>query len=200
VVKLYIVRHGKDEDGYLGGWSQRGLTSEGMEQADKLSCYLKRMQKDFQIQHIVSSDLTRAAMTAELIAQELSLPIEMDKRFREMNNGDLAGLPIEEAKVKYPGLYFSTLEMDEPYPNGESPKQFYERIQRHFAASIETFKKDTTLLITHGGVINIIWHWVKGLSWSNKSTSCKAGNCSLFVLNLESMTFEVENQVDFLED
>lgn len=26
---IYLVRHGQDEEGYRGGWSQRGLIDEG---------------------------------------------------------------------------------------------------------------------------------------------------------------------------
>lgn len=199
-MKLVIVRHGKDEEGYLGGWSQRGLVSEGMEQAKKLAKYLKEHDEEYGIKRIVCSDLLRAKMTAEIIARELSLPLEMDQQFREMNNGDLAGLPIELAKEKYPGLYFLALGMDEKYPNGESPREFYQRIKEHFEDSLNEFKNETTLLVTHGGVINIIWHLVRNLPWSNKSPACKAENCSVFVLNLEKMKFIQENVTEFLED
>lgn len=33
---IYFVRHGQDEEGYRGGWSQRGLIDEGIRQAEKL--------------------------------------------------------------------------------------------------------------------------------------------------------------------
>ncbi len=199
-MKLYIARHGQDEEGYLGGWSQRGLVSEGVIQANKLALHLKQNQSEYSIQRIVCSDLPRAVMTAEIVAQELSLQVEKDSNFREMNNGDLAGISIQEAKKKYPGLYFSALDMTEAYPGGESPKAFYERVKTHFEESINALKQKTTLLITHGGVINILWHYIVAQPWSNKTTACKAENCSLFVLDLESMTFDTMNQTDFLED
>ncbi|GIP31977.1 phosphoglycerate mutase family protein [Paenibacillus sp. J2TS4] len=37
---IYLVRHGKDEDGYRGGWSDRGLIDEGIRQSEKLAQYL----------------------------------------------------------------------------------------------------------------------------------------------------------------
>ena len=49
------------------------------------------------------------------------MSIEFNPEFREVNNGDLKNLTIEEFKSNYPGLYFSSLKMDEKYPNGESP-------------------------------------------------------------------------------
>ncbi|WP_302476272.1 hypothetical protein [Paenibacillus sp. DCT19] len=33
ILKIHLVRHGADEDGYRGGWSQRGLVEEGIIQA-----------------------------------------------------------------------------------------------------------------------------------------------------------------------
>ena len=35
----------------------------------------------------------------------------------------------EKAKAEYPGLYWSALNWEQPYPNGESPRQFYERVK-----------------------------------------------------------------------
>ncbi|MNY56617.1 hypothetical protein D3C86_1927170 [compost metagenome] len=28
-MSIYLVRHGRDDEGYRGGWSQRGLNTEG---------------------------------------------------------------------------------------------------------------------------------------------------------------------------
>lgn len=36
---IYLVRHGKDDEGYRGGWSQRGLNTQGYRQAEKLGCF-----------------------------------------------------------------------------------------------------------------------------------------------------------------
>lgn len=29
-MRIYLVRHGMDNEGYRGGWSQRGLVAEGI--------------------------------------------------------------------------------------------------------------------------------------------------------------------------
>lgn len=54
-------------------------------------------------------------------------------------------------------------------------------------------------VVTHGGVINIIYHIVRKIEWSNKGRSFKVSNCSIQVLNTDIKEFEVENKVDFLE-
>ncbi len=70
----------------------------------------------------------------------MDLPVQEEFQLREMNNGDLAGMLNDEALERYPGLFFSSLKMNEPYPNGESPNDFFMRIKKWFdeftAASI----------------------------------------------------------------
>lgn len=89
--------------------------------------------------------------------------------------------------------------MDEKYPNGESPIEFYKRIEKWFYEIIEEKKQDDNILIvTHSGVINIIYHIINRIEWSNKSKAYKAANCSIHILNVNTMQFEVENNTEFL--
>ena len=57
------------------------------------------------------------------------MPVKFCEEWREFNNGILAGMLNTEALQKYLGLYFNTIQMDEQYPNGESPLEFYCRIK-----------------------------------------------------------------------
>lgn len=134
-MKLFFVRHGKDDEGYRGGWSGLGLVPDGVEQARQLGLYLKEKKEEYGIKIVVSSDLVRAKETAEILAEALELPLIYETGLREADNGELAGMSNEEALEKYPGLFWSTLEPEECYPGGESPKQFYTRIKDRF----ETF-------------------------------------------------------------
>ncbi len=90
--------------------------------------------------------------------------------------------------------------MDERYPGGESPREFFLRIREWFteACAEWTGKEGGILIVTHGGVINVIYHLVKGLEWSNQNRSFPAGNGSVHILDLETMAFEAENRTDFL--
>lgn len=199
-MKVILVRHGKDDDRYRGGWSGLDLTLEGMKQAEKLARYLKENQDKYCISQIISSDLRRAVTTADYIGSELGLPVQLCEKLREMNNGDLAGMSNEEALKKYPGLFFSSLKMDEPYPNGESPTDFFRRIKKWFGEFCAACQSDceNKLIVTHGGVINIIYHLVNEIEWSNKGCSYKASNCGIHILNMDKMKFETENRTDFL--
>lgn len=180
---IYLVRHGKDEEGFRGGWSQRGLIEEGFQQSQKLGEYLYENNQKFKIKRIISSGLRRAFGTAESIANSLQLPIEQSKDWRETNNGVLAGMPEYEAREKYPGLYFNSLRMDERYPGGESPIENFTRIKNAFericAEQIEKSHQENILIITHGGVINIIYHILKEKEWTNKNKLFPIANTSI---------------------
>ncbi len=160
-------------------------------------------QEEFKIAKIISSDLSRTLSTANEVAKKLDIRIELDKDLREMNNGDLAGMLNKEALVKYPGLFFNTLKMDEKYPNGESPEDFYKRVKKWFDNIICKYKdsNENVLIVTHSGVINIICHIVKDIEWTNKNKSFKVSNVAIYKLNCEGkLKFEMENYNDFLKE
>ncbi len=194
-MKVIFVRHGKDDDRYRGGWSKLDLTEEGKNQAKELADYIRNNQKEFNITKIISSDLPRAMSTAKYISDKLQVPIVLEKELRETNNGDLAGMLNEEALIKYPNVFFNTLQLDEAYPNGESPLEFFVRIEEWFQRFLKEYHDylENILIVTHGGVINIIYHIVNNIEWSNKNRSFRIDTCSLHVLDLESMQFEIKN-------
>lgn len=172
---IYLVRHGQDDPSRRGGWSNQPVTPEGEKQAEALAEYILR--KNVPVDKILSSDLPRAMQTAVPIARRLGLPIVPMPQLREVNNGDLAGMDNALAEEKYPGLYWNTLGWETPYPNGESPKEFYERIQTAWDAVTEM--DGNTLLVTHSGVIHVILALAAGRPYSNASKYPQIGHCEL---------------------
>ena len=201
-MNLLFVRHGKDSDQHRGGWSQLDLLPEGKREAKMLADYLVQHKEDYHFTKIITSDLKRAETTAMILEEKLQLPLEKVRDLRETNNGDLAGMLNSEADQKFPRLYFRSLAMDEHYPNGESPREFYQRIKTWFELFLkENHNSDETqIVVTHGGVINIIYHLVNQIEWTNKSNLFHVKHCSISLLNTKTLVFEVENQTDFLEE
>ena len=202
-MRIVFIRHGEDEPGYRGGWSQRGLTAEGHRQCRLLAAHLCLHWQP--VSFLISSDLRRARETAEYIAQKLALPIHDAPEWREMNNGEIAGLPNSLVEQRYPGLYFSTLGMDEPYPGGESPYQFYQRISETFselcARMLAEHLPTDVLVVTHGGVINCILAFLKSLAWSNKGPLFPVACTGIYeIAYLEGLwQITVENSVEHLK-
>lgn len=181
----YLVRHGKDDGTVRGGWSQQPLTNEGKAQADELASFVQG--SDLAIKHIYSSDLLRAMQTAQSVADKLHLPIVPMPEFREVNNGDLAGIKNELANKMYPGLYWNTLDWEQRYPGGESPREFYERISTAWDAfqKMALNRNENVLLVTHGGVINVILSIVNGEKYSNETIMRKIRNVELIALEYQ---------------
>lgn len=176
---IYLVRHGEDNNTVRGGWSSEPLTMKGRSQAEHLaeSVY----QDKLLISHIFSSDLPRALQTAEPIAQRLGLPVIPVPQFREVNNGELAGMDNAVAAQKYPGLYWNQLEWEQHFPGGESPKAFYERVKAAWQEFTEK-QKENALLVTHSGVIHIILSIVNRYTYSNQDKQPKVNHCELIAV------------------
>ena len=180
IMNIFLVRHGDDDEQYRGGWSSLPLTQLGIEKVKKLADFFSNEQEDIKIDRIISSDLKRAKMTADIINEKLNVKIKYDERLRENNNGILAGMLNEEAIKKFPNMYFSILEYDERFPEGESPKEFYERIKEAFFSIVnENNDVENLMLVTHAGVINIIYHIISNIEWSNKQKKLKIHKTSI---------------------
>ena len=149
-MKIFLIRHGEDDERYKGGWNRLPLISRGKRQVSKLANYLEKRQKDFKIEKIISSDIVRTRQTAKIINNKLHLPIEYTRKLREMNNGVLAGMKVKDAIKQYPGVYFRALKMNERYPGGESPIEFRERVIKSFNELVEENKEHETIaFVTH---------------------------------------------------
>jgi len=167
----YLVRHGKDNDTVRGGWSNSNLSPEGTLQVKHLSEHIVQHKNELKIEGLFSSDLPRAVQTAMPISKMLNLEIQLLPDFRETNNGLLAGMPNDIANEKYPNLYWGTLEWSEPYPQGESPCMFYTRIKTAWEqfSNLVSSRNQNVILVTHSGVINVIYSLVNGTAFSNKT-------------------------------
>lgn len=171
-MRLYLVRHGQDTLNKRGGWSQESLTEEGVKEVESLSQKIKDIEFDF----IIASDLQRTVQTANIIQSLLLFPKEiiLDTCLREVNNGILAGMDNDVALVRFPELFWNTLEWEESYPQGESPSQFYERISKWYQKFLLKYhSSDKILIITHQGVIDALLCIINNKQFSNKKVHYK---------------------------
>lgn len=201
-MRIFFVRHGKDDGNYRGGWSDMPLIEEGKEQVKKLAKFLEEKKEEYKIEKIISSDLKRAKQTTEIINEKLNVPVEYTERLREMNNGKIAGMLNTDVEKLYPGLYYNTLQMDERYPEGECPIEFYNRITNDFEKIVSENKKyKNIMIVTHSGVINIIYRYINNMEWSNKIKSIKISNASIYSLIIDDnkRIFDIENYNEYLK-
>ncbi len=149
---IYLMRHGEDLKGYVGGWSNVSLTEEGKEKVIKTAQWIK---KNLKIKKIITSDVKRAIETAEILKKELNINYETSNILREQNKGDLTG-KLSESLTKEEKDMLDYQEIDTLFPNGESLEEFHQRIKDNY-----TFFEnldDDTLVVTHRGVINSFYY------------------------------------------
>lgn len=150
---IYLIRHGQDDERFVGGWSSGHLIEEGRLQVYDAAKWIK---DNLKIVKIKSSDITRAMESAEIISSELEIPFSPDKNLREQNKGLLNGIPVEISKIKYSEYQEGLLKPETVYPEGESLKILYDRV-KEYLGKITTLE-DNTLLVTHRGFINMIYY------------------------------------------
>ena len=106
MTEVWVVRHGEtpwNVERRVQGWEDIPLNETGVRQAQALAKHLSRSRHHGnQIDAIYASDLQRARMTAEIVAEALSLPVIIDEGVRERHFGVLQG------------LIFSTMEAHQP--------------------------------------------------------------------------------------
>lgn len=91
------------------------------------------------------------------MADIFNLDIIYEEDLQEFNNGLLAGLTYEEAKIKYPKV--DNLPIDKSVYGMESLLEFRNRAERVLNKILEETKDDETIvIISHGKMINQLYH------------------------------------------
>ena len=98
-------------DGKVGGWYNSELTIKGKQQAVELLEKINKLGFNIRNLDVYSSDLKRAAQTAQILTQNIPIEPVLDQRLREMSFGTHEGMNQEEHnKIMIPGLrsYFQS--------------------------------------------------------------------------------------------
>lgn len=121
--RITLLRHGQtiwNQDGRWQGHAVVPLNDNGRNQAHTAGQYLANVQTDVDV--LYSSDLPRASETAEIIASYLNMPVQYDRRLREMDAGQWQGLTVDQIKAWDPEGFEHM--MSDPHrnarPDGES--------------------------------------------------------------------------------
>lgn len=178
---VILVRHGQTQwnvERRLQGQTDKPLTNEGLEQAHAVA---KRAAL-FSIDVIYSSNLLRAKKTAEIIGLELNLPVIINNRFNERDFGDWEGNTWEETEAIL-GNSREELRTSTP-PNGESLKDFANRVT---SALDEVIKKEhgkTVLIVCHAGILHSLIRHLKNIP-QETITAFSFPNTSVSVFHVE---------------
>ncbi|XP_010907875.1 phosphoglycerate mutase-like protein 4 [Elaeis guineensis] len=155
--EIVAVRHGEtcwNASRIIQGHLDSELNETGRRQAIAVSI---RLSKEHRWDAIYSSDLKRAAETAQIIANSCDLPeVILDPTLRERHLGDLQGLTLRDAAKLKPQAYklFLSPKCDKEIPGGgESLDQFHERCVSSLERIARKHKGERVVVVTHGGVL-----------------------------------------------
>lgn len=162
MVKLIIVRHGNSKGNFeriFIGQTDWGLSELGEQQVERLTEYLKQ----FHIDEIYSSDLSRAYNTVLPTAKRLGLEIHKRKGLREIYAGEWEETSFAELPIKFPETYWKFQnDIGNAHPDGgESIVEVFDRIKRTTEDILAENDGKTVLIGTHATVIrvmNCLWH------------------------------------------
>jgi broad specificity phosphatase PhoE len=160
---LLLVRHGQstwNQDRRIQGQLDPPLSDVGRRQAEQLGQRLAGRE----FAGFYSSDLKRAAETAQLVSEALNIAPKPMPELREIYLGQWEGLRTEDLAHRFPEAWASWAE--EPnwdlVPGGEGSVAFEARVGQALDALFRRHPQGDVLVVTHGGVIQIALHHVVG--------------------------------------
>jgi len=160
MVEIVVIRHGQstaDIENRFEGRADFPLTEVGVAQARRLALWL---QEQYPPEVIFCSTLRRAKETAEIINVGRSVEIIFDDDLMERNNGVIAGMPKEEANLKYP-VPAGGWKRHEAGTDAESEIDLRARAEK-FISKMQTFiSKNPNVqriaIVSHGWLISMLF-------------------------------------------
>lgn len=154
---LVLLRHGQTDynaTGRMQGHVDSTLTAEGLAQSAVVAPEVARLGP----QRLLSSDLSRAVDTAEVVAAACGLSVEIEPRLRETHLGEWQGRTVADIDAEWPGA-IATWRQDPRWapPGGESRLEVVRR-STPVVDQIDDELADgddaaTAVLVAHGGMI-----------------------------------------------
>lgn len=154
-MRLYIIRHGETRwnvEGRLQGQTDIELNENGV----RLARVTAEKMKDINFDLGISSPLSRALKTAEIVLEGRGLPILTDKRLEELSFGSWEGLGCHKNNYEIPSDHFDDFYLKPmefvPGEGGETIPQLCRRTKEFYEELIGNPKYHdmTILLATHG--------------------------------------------------
>lgn len=150
--RIVIVRHAQTVDNAASIWQghrDSQLSELGVAQVARMAPVVAAYDPAF----VVSSDLQRAARTAQAVADAAGLALRLDARLREVNVGQWQGLHADVVKDRWPQV-IAALDRGEDVPKGvtgETRADVFTRAAEVIAEiAAEVPAGRTAVVVSHG--------------------------------------------------
>ena len=189
---IYLIRHGysvANEQDIFAGHTDADLTEKGLLQAEAAAAYLEKIPVD----HIYSSDLTRAYRTAQATAKRHNLPVIPNQNLREIYGGAWEGMAYARIPDSYPqefALWKNNVGLAH-CPQGESTLQLQERMVTEIRKLAEENKGKTIFLFSHACAIRLFRAYCDGATPQEIQAVPWASNASVSQVDYEDGQFHL---------
>lgn len=158
--KICLIRHGEtswNAERRLQGHTDIPLNARGVLQARQMAQALKDIKLTFDV--LYTSDLKRAADTANAIVELFGMDALVDSELRERHFGALQGLSVSEAPLKHPDIWQAHIarNLEHDLDGGESIQQFALRVQNALDKIQTRHTGKTILIVSHGGTLDMMY-------------------------------------------
>lgn len=163
IFNITLIRHGEsigNLNGLIQGQSDHDLTEAGICQAVRIAQHWVNNQRKFDL--IITSPLSRARQTAEIIAERLNTPVEQNPLWMERGFGDIDGRDYSEIIHNEPPPDFHHPYLP-PAPGAESLMDTYHRAGQAIRVLISK-PAAKYLVVSHGALINMVMYVILGIS------------------------------------
>jgi glucosyl-3-phosphoglycerate phosphatase len=179
-VKLVLWRHGQtpyNAERRFQGQLDVPLNDVGREQARRAAPYLAAMKPDA----IFSSDLSRAAETAAVLARLTGLTVQLDKDLRERGGGSWEGKTADEIRAQFPEAFANWAPAD-----GETASAVADRASAAMERIADSLPGGSlAVLVAHGGALGFGSARLLGMPDDLRALG-PFGNCCWSVLSRRS--------------
>lgn len=197
MTELILIRHGETDwnrELRFQGQLDVPLNAVGLEQARRVA---ERMAQE-PLQVLVSSDLQRALQTARAVAGRVQrLDPVLDVALREQHFGVVEGLRVPDIKVQFPRAWqqWIRFEADYAFEGGESTRVFHGRVLAAVRALARRHAGQTLAVVTHGGVLDMVYRSALGLPLSGPRVS-EIPNAGINRVRLQGEAIEILDWAD----
>ena len=200
MTELILVRHGETDwnrELRFQGQVDVPLNAVGHEQARRLGLRLATEN----LHELVCSDLTRTRQTAMPI-RENHLQLSqgsgaLDAALREQNFGVIDGMRVDDIKAQHPDAWAQWIRFDADYAfvGGERTRQFHARVLAAVRALAQLHEHKTLVVVTHGGVLDMIYRTARALPLSGPRQS-DIPNAGLNRVRIQGEVIEILDWAD----
>ncbi len=182
---FFFLRHGESQGNQrqiIQGHLDMPLTDRGKDQARSAGEFFSNKG----LNHILSSPLSRATKTANLVAEASGIEagnMEPSNALKEMDTGIFSGLTTEEIQTRYPEQWNDFQHNSwEAVPSAETVAALMERALSTWLRMIELANKgnEKILAVSHAGMIQWIFKLSFSDRWINWLPVTKTANCGIY--------------------